>query len=328
MRWQLSLLCLFLVSIIGLPVVLAFDLYHRSRGRHYNDGYAETKQQDDHDSTQSQPTGTSVQEEECSSGMDDTNGDGMLQEFPVFINDDLTIQLLQASSAFSGVEHDETGTVLWGASVCLARYLSPDILRMGQQEQQSATTVLELGCGCGLPSIVAAKYGASRVMATDMEAKTLQQLDQVAILNNCQDKLELYQMNWYDSIPTTEKGNDEPPDFQADIVMASDVIYADAMVTPLVHTVRKYLKPGGKAYFSLRNTREGVQPFWQEAMPQAGFVLVETIPCAEYLAVRGDQQLPPGFQQESQGHRWRGDHTIYVFQRQEQQQGGDSATGL
>lgn len=234
-----------------------------------------------------------------------------IQEFPVFINQDLTLQLIQAPTAFRGVEHDETGGVVWGASICLARFLSSALVL--------DKTVLELGCGMGVPSLVSVKYGARNVIATDMEDKTLQQLDEVATRNNCQDQLDLAKLHWSDS--NIENDNEHQPlhNVAADVVLASDVIYHDQMVEPLVQTIDRYLSNDGKAYIALRNTRQGVRRFWQEAMLTAGFVLEQSISCEEYQGGgeenNGASKLPPGFQNDAHSHRWRGDHTIYIFKR-------------
>jgi len=239
-------------------------------------------------------------EEMCSIG---------IEEFPVVISQDLTLQLIQAPTAFRGVENDETGGVVWGASICLARFLSPELVQ--------AKFVLELGAGTGLPSLVAAKYDASRVIATDMEDKTLQQLDELTRRNNCQDKIELCKLNWNDS------WKDDPlhslHSVTADVILASDVIYHDQMVEPLVKTIDKYLSNNGRIYIALRNTRHGVERFWREAMPNSGFHLFQSISCQEYQTNEANDasNSPPGFQNEAHSHRWRGDHTIYVFQRTE-----------
>ena len=242
-----------------------------------------------------------------------------IQEFPITISKDLTLQLIQAPTAFRGVEHDETGGVVWGASICLARFLAPELV-MGQ-------TVLELGCGMGVPSLVSVKYGASRVIATDMEDKTLQQLDEVAKRNSCQDQLELCKLNWNDSNGKHKNSdNRHHPlhDGAADVILASDVIYHDQMVDSLVQTIDRYLSSDGTAYIALRNTRQGVRRFWREAMPEAGFVLMQSISCEEYQGGEDNDtsKLPPGFQNEAHSHRWRGDHTIYVFQRAHRQAKG------
>ena len=236
-----------------------------------------------------------------------------MQEFPVTISDTLTLQLIQAPTAFRGVEHDDTGGVVWGASICLARFLSADLVR--------GKTVLELGCGMGVPSLVSVKYDAHRVVATDMEDKTLQQLDEVAKRNDCQDRIELLKLNWNDSSNDEENEHQSTRDLKADVILASDVIYHDQMVDSLVETIDRYLsKPDGSVYIALRNTRQGVSRFWKEAMPAAGFVLQQSISCEDYQEGgrknNGESQLPPGFRNDAHSHRWRGDHTIYNFKKE------------
>jgi predicted nicotinamide N-methyase len=254
-----------------------------------------------------------------------------LQEVTVPIDRDLSLRILQAPTAFEGVEHDRTGTVVWGASVCLARFLADKYATIMTGDNK---VVMELGCGCGLPSLVMAakQRSGQRVVATDLEPATLEQLDAVAQLNNLQDRLELFQLDWNDSFATTindknslmaENGGDL---LQANVILASDVIYHREMVDPLVQTIGKYLATneshhigGETAYLALRNSRQGVTSFWQEAMPKAGFSLVSSISCDHYLGVgtgKGDAEaVPLWFQYDANSHRWRGDHTVYVFQR-------------
>ncbi|CAB9520113.1 Putative methyltransferase [Seminavis robusta] len=255
-------------------------------------------------------------DEQCSVG---------LQEFSLAIDGDLTLQLLQASSAFQGVEHDVTGTVVWGASVCLARFLAK---KTGSILRNKIS--LELGCGCGLPSLVASKKGVSkRVIATDLEPATLEQLDSVAKLNGLQeDLLELFQLDWKDSYDSSDGNNDvglrmledDEKLLQADVILASDVIYHNSMVDPFVQTIDKYLDSTGRAFLALRNTRQGVATLWQKAMPEKGFELVESVSCDAYLAGGSEASdaeattVPREFQNEANRHRWHGDHTIYVFQ--------------
>jgi hypothetical protein len=95
------------------------------------------------------------------------------------------------------------------------------------------------------------------------------------------------------------------------------------MVQGLVETIDRYLGANGRAYIALRNTRQGVSDFWQNVMPEAGFVLVDKISCRKYQNNSNNAHhedgteggLPPGFRNEAHSHRWRGDHTIYVFER-------------
>jgi predicted nicotinamide N-methyase len=251
-----------------------------------------------------------------------------LQEVTVPIDRDLTLRVLQAPTAFEGVEHDKTGTVVWGASVCLARFIADQYATIMTDDNK---VVLELGCGCGLPSLVVAAKQSSgqRVVATDMEPATLEQLDGVAQLNNLQDRLELFQLDWDDSYASSDKNSllaeNGPGLLQANVILAAEVIYHREMVDPLVQTITKYLATetnrisGGTAYLALRNSRQGVTSFWQEAMPKAGFAVVNSFSCDNFLGLEADkgdsEAVPLWFQHDANSHRWRGDHTIYVFQR-------------
>ena len=91
------------------------------------------------------------------------------------------------------------------------------------------------------------------------------------------DPLELVKLDW-----NHHPNNNEELE-QADIILASDVIYHEVMVEPFVKTIDRYLSPKGKAYLALRNTRQGVSTLWQEALPKAGFQLAESISCQGYL---------------------------------------------
>ena len=203
------------------------------------------------------------------------------ENYELAINDGLTLHMTQAPTAFHGITSDETGGVIWGAAVCLARFLKREMIQ--------GKNTMELGCGGGTPSLVACKYGAKHVVATDFGVATLQRMDQHAKLNHCHD-LEVQFLDW-EHLPDAH-------DYVADVVLASDVIYGNINVTAFVNTIDYYLAAEGAAYFATRNGRQGVDDVLK-LMPQSGFVEVERIPCL------GDGNLL----------RWRGHHTIYKFQR-------------
>ena len=72
---------------------------------------------------------------------------------------DLDIVTQEATHAFGASGADQSGNVVWGAARVLAE-------RIGG-ERVAGATVVELGCGCAVPSVVAARRGAARVVATD-----------------------------------------------------------------------------------------------------------------------------------------------------------------
>lgn len=248
----------------------------------------------------------------------------------------LNLRLLQQPT-FDFVEEnssqgDDTGMVVWGASVCLGRYLANVVLPPIMQTQ-TTTTILELGCGSAIPSLVSCAYANQRtnkhemkIIASDQEERTLQNLQAIAKMNNC-SQLEVDQIHWTKSGP---QSTTLPPDFRADIIVASEVIYSHETVPLLVKTINGYLAHHSHArvYVALRATRPGANPFRREAMANAGFVRTEVLPCEPYQEGYFDGKgtaadkslpmyLPPGFRNAGGMNRWRGQHRIYVFERKD-----------
>ncbi len=106
--------------------------------------------------------------------------------------------------------------VLWRSGVALAREL--DGLPL------SGRRVLELGCGLGLPSLVAARAGAA-VLATDVSREALELLGRNAAENGL--TVECAHQDWH-----------RPDDLLArapfDCVLAADVLYEEDSVEALL----------------------------------------------------------------------------------------------
>ena len=64
--------------------------------------------------------------------------------------------------------------------------------------------VLELGCGSGLLSIAAAKLGAGRVVATDLDPRALQAAERNALRNGVGDRIEFYAGSWYEALGSAD----------------------------------------------------------------------------------------------------------------------------
>jgi predicted nicotinamide N-methyase len=99
---------------------------------------------------------------------------------------------------------------LWPASLALASALPP----------VAGLNVVELGCGLGLPSLVAAAGGA-RVTATDWAADAVDLLRRNAARNGLQ--LTAQRRDWRDPWPG-----------RFDLALAADVLYERRNVEPLV----------------------------------------------------------------------------------------------
>jgi predicted nicotinamide N-methyase len=107
-------------------------------------------------------------------------------------------------------------SVLWRSGTALARELDG----MGLDGRR----VVELGCGLGVPSTVAARAGAT-VLATDVSREALQLVERNALLNDVE--LETAKIDWSEPDDLVERG-------PFDIVLAADVLYERESVSPLL----------------------------------------------------------------------------------------------
>jgi predicted nicotinamide N-methyase len=115
-------------------------------------------------------------------------------------------------------EHDEFlpyWAELWPASLALAAAL-PDV---------AGVRVVELGCGLGVPSLVAAARGAE-VTATDWAADAVDLLRENAARNGLELRVEV--RDWR-----------EPWDERFDLVLAADVLYEQRNVEPLLERLHE-----------------------------------------------------------------------------------------
>jgi predicted nicotinamide N-methyase len=107
-------------------------------------------------------------------------------------------------------------SVLWRSGVALARELDGEPLR--------GLRVVELGCGLALPSIAAARAGAT-VLATDGDVEALELLARNAEANGVQ--VETATIDWKDPGELLARA-------PFDLVLAADVLYERASVALLL----------------------------------------------------------------------------------------------
>ena len=122
--------------------------------------------------------------------------------------------------------------VLWPAAEGLSEYLeqNPDMVK--------GKTVLELGCGSGLPSLVASHLGG-HVLATDYHPDV-----EEYFLRNCRHSsidCKYQRLNW----------REEQTSIGAfDIVIGSDVLYESRHPREVARGLLKFVKPGGTILLS------------------------------------------------------------------------------
>ena len=99
--------------------------------------------------------------------------------------------------------------VLWRSGVALAREVA--------QASLGGVRVVELGCGMGVPSLAAARVGAT-VLATDEDPYALELLERNARENGLGDAVETARVEWAAADALVARG-------PFDLVLASDVLY-------------------------------------------------------------------------------------------------------
>ena len=125
--------------------------------------------------------------------------------------------------------------IVWPAAHGLAKHL------WTLRDTLDGLRVTELGCGLGLPSILAARLGA-KVLATDFHPDTGQWLQHNAALNRV--TLGYAQLDWNDCLA------DKPTPDPVPLVIGSDLLYETRHIPALVCAIDALCAPGGTALIS------------------------------------------------------------------------------
>lgn len=139
---------------------------------------------------------------------------------------DRLINLPAVHAAFGRDEYMPYWADLWPAS----RMLAKAILR---ETWTPGTAALEIGCGLGLPGIVALSMGL-KVTFSDYDACALRFAADNARLNG-HNHFGALQLDW----------RSPADDLRAPVILASDLVYELRNVAPIVAFVKKVLLPGG-----------------------------------------------------------------------------------
>jgi len=156
------------------------------------------------------------------------------------------LSVLQGTSAGGGTLSGRTGVAVWNSALLLARLLdateksSPSSVRLFE-----GRTVLELGCGTALASIVASKLGADEVLATDGNGEVVELA-----------RTNLERNGVSSSSPSEGRGGGRAEELKwgminaadyydtADVVLGSDLTYNSGSWRVLAETMSAVLKPG------------------------------------------------------------------------------------
>jgi predicted nicotinamide N-methyase len=154
---------------------------------------------------------------------------------------------------------------LWASAIGLSRYL------IDNQEFVSGKTVLEIGCGLGLPAIVAGKIGAAMTTVTDY----------------LQEPLDFSKLNWEQNLPLENvefsildwrnipnELKKRTPQYKADILLAADVAYEKRAFEPLLDAFKHLVNPEGRILIAEPNRYISKNFF--ENLEKHGFNVVKT----------------------------------------------------
>ena len=139
---------------------------------------------------------------------------------------DRLVNLPAVHTAFAKDEYMPYWADLWPASRMLAKTILHEPWTPGAE-------ALEIGCGLGLPGIVAQSMGL-RVTFSDYDACALRFAADNARLNGFSDFRTL-QLDW----------RSPPEDLRVPVILAADLVYELRNVSPIVAFIKRVLAPGG-----------------------------------------------------------------------------------
>ena len=144
---------------------------------------------------------------------------------------------------------------LWPGALTLARRLA------GTPAVGEGTRVLELGCGLGLPALVAARRGAA-VVASDWHREPLAVVARSAADNG--DRLACVQMDW--RAPALAPG--------FDLCLGADVAYDQDAAPALAAALALLVRPGGSVW--LADSVNTARTTLADQLAAHGFVLAQS----------------------------------------------------
>jgi predicted nicotinamide N-methyase len=125
---------------------------------------------------------------------------------------------------------------LWASAIGMSHYLVENALIT------EGVHVTEIGCGLGLPSIVAGKMGGNVIM-TDYLKDALDFAELNWNKNLPHKKAQIAQLDWRNPDPSVRLFDRQ---LSADILLASDVAYETRAFEPLLNAFKVLLKPNGR----------------------------------------------------------------------------------
>ncbi len=139
---------------------------------------------------------------------------------------------------------------IWPSSFVLGRFL-----RKLEPENKS---LLELGAGCGITSIIASRYGFSKIQITDIVDDALLFAKANVLKNGLENVAHVRRVDIKDSRTSLN-------DSRFDIIAASEILYLEELHRPLIKCIQRHLAKDGKAIICTDMARRRPRFFKQAA---------------------------------------------------------------
>ena len=124
---------------------------------------------------------------------------------------------------------------IWPGSFVLGRFL--------RTMQPEGKRLLEIGAGCAVCSMVAARYGFAHIVASDTVPEALSFARANVLRNHLETVIEVRHLD------VTAPGRDARFPEGFDLIAASELLYLDDLHRPLLKFLDRHLALGGKALF-------------------------------------------------------------------------------
>ena len=130
------------------------------------------------------------------------------------------------------------GGIFWDGSYFISKYLLSNIFN----NNKNIKTILELGAGTALPSLVSLVKGNFTVVTTDI-SKLIPQINEIMEINknnfNKESKSVVTELSWEkkEDIEKVKKYMDNKP---FDLVIGSELVYLDDLFDDLINVIRTF----------------------------------------------------------------------------------------
>ena len=161
-----------------------------------------------------------------------------------------------------------SNTQVWGSALHLSHWL------VANAGVVAGRSVVELGAGAGLPSLVSARLGAASVVCTEVCDKALALLDEVAAHNELDGRLRSGKLDWFDILNEVDGSWSVLP---VELTIAADCNYFSSAVPALLATFRLVIAPGGMLLLASREERIGLTECYDALLAEVDFELLESI---------------------------------------------------